>query len=334
MDRGTAVVIGSHGFIGGYVCRRLVDAGWQVVGVDNINVYKPRQYKLFIRHYDIRQQEQLSGLAEFCRMDASQGVEFGRLVAKHNPTVVINLGGTSVADVCKQNIDEAVSSIYLLNATVLQALKDSRTLDRYVYVSSSMVYGDFPHERPDEDAPKAPKDPYGAIKLGGELLVQSFNRQFDLPYVIVRPSAVYGPLDSNMRVTGIFMNNAQAGRPLRVNNAEEQLDFTFVEDTADGILLAATRPEALNEAFNITRGEGRTIADLAREIQRHFPGVPIQFGADAEHMQGLVRPNRGALNIDKARRLLGYDPKHSLADGIAKYAEAWRKIYGPAGTPV
>lgn len=334
MNKRVALVIGSHGFIGGYVCQRLTHADWQVIGVDNINVYKPRQYRLFIRHYDIRQQQQIDKLSEFYRMDAAQGIEFNRLIAKHRPSVVINLGGTSVADVCKQNIDEAVSSIYLLNASVLQALKEYDGLDRYVYTSSSMVYGDFQTERPNEDAPKQPKDPYGAIKLGGELLVQSFHRQFDLPYVIIRPSAVYGPLDSNMRVTGIFMQNAHLGRPLRVNDPTEQLDFTYVEDTADGIVLASTRREALNETFNITRGEGHTIAELAQEVQRHFPGVPIQVGAEAEHMQGLVRPNRGALNIDKARRLLGYCPKHSLAEGIAKYAAAWRAIYGAPGTPL
>ena len=155
-----------------------------------------------------------------------------------SPASWINLGGTPVADVCKVNIDEAVSSIYLLNCNILQALKEYDALDRYVYASSSMAYGDFPSEPPDEDSPKRPKDPYGAIKLGGEALVESFHRQFDLPFVIIRPSAVYGPLDSNMRVTGIFMLNAHLGKPLRVNNRSEQLDFTYVEDTADGIVRA------------------------------------------------------------------------------------------------
>jgi nucleoside-diphosphate-sugar epimerase len=329
-----ALVIGSSGFIGGYVCERLVAEGWEVVGVDNINLYKPNQWKMFMRHFEIRQDRQLKGLSAFYRMDAAQGAEVAQVIQKHKPNVVINLGGTSVADVCKVNIDEAVSSIYMLNCNLLQALKHNDTLDRYVYASSSMTYGDFPAQPPDEDAPKLPKDPYGAIKLGGEYLIQSFNRQFDLPYVVVRPSAVYGPLDSNMRVTGIFMLNAHLGKPLRVNDPHEQLDFTYVEDTADGFVRAATRQEALNETFNITRGESRTIDELAREVQKQFPKVEIQYGAPPEHMQGLVRPNRGALNIDKARRLLGFDPKVSLPEGIAKYAREWKAIYGEPGSPL
>ena len=304
-----ALVIGSHGFIGGYVCHRLISDGWEVVGVDNVNLYKPQQWKMFMRHYEIRQETQLKGLSAFYRMDAAQGGEIAKVIAKHKPNVVINLGGTSVADVCKVNIDEAVSSIYLLNCNILQALKEHDALDRYVYASSSMTYGDFPPQAPDEEAPKRPKDPYGAIKLGGEYLIQSFHRQFNIPYVVIRPSAVYGPLDSNMRVTGIFMMNAHLGKPLRVNDPTEQLDFTYVEDTADGIVRASTRSEAINEIFNITRGESRTIDELAREVQKYFPGTEIQYGASAEHMQGLVRPNRGALNIEKACRLLGFAPK-------------------------
>lgn len=329
-----ALVIGSSGFIGGYVCERLVAEGWEVIGVDNINLYKPNQWKMFMRHFEIRQSRQLKGLSAFYRMDAAQGAEIVKIIQKHKPNVVINLGGTSVADVCKVNIDEAVSSIYMLNCNLLQGLKEYDGLDRYVYASSSMTYGDFPPEPPDEEAPKRPKDPYGAIKLGGEYLIQSFNRQFDLPYVIIRPSAVYGPLDSNMRVTGIFMLNAHLGKPLRVNDPHEQLDFTYVDDTADGIVRAATRPEALNETFNITRGESRTIDELAIAVQQQFPKVEIQYGAPPEHMQGLVRPNRGALNIEKARRLLGFNPKVSLPQGIEMYAREWRAIYGDPGTPL
>ena len=329
-----ALVIGSTGFIGGYVCERLVNEGWEVIGVDNVNLYKPQQWKMFIRHLEIRQNRQLKGLSAFYRMDAAQGGEIAKVIQKHKPNVVLNLGGTSVADVCKTNIDEAVSSIYLLNCNLLQALKEHDALDRYVYASSSMTYGDFPAEAPDEEAPKRPKDPYGAIKLGGEYLIQSFNRQFDVPYVVVRPSAVYGPLDSNMRVTGIFMLNAHLGKPLRVNDPGEQLDFTYVEDTADGFVRACTKKEAINETFNITRGESRTIGELALEVQKQFPGTEIQYGASAEHMQGLVRPNRGALNIEKARRLLGFNPKVSLPEGIERYAAGWREIYGSAGTPL
>jgi nucleoside-diphosphate-sugar epimerase len=328
------LVIGSHGFIGSYVCKLLIDSGWEVIGVDNINMYKPEQYQLFLRHYEIRQKTQLYGLSVFYRVDATHGAEVTRIVRKHRPEVVINLAGTPVADVCKKNTEEAVQSIYKLNANLLEAIKEDDNLQRYVFISSSMVYGDFQCDRPDEDAPKNPKDPYGAIKLGAELLIESFQRQFGVPYVVVRPSAVYGPLDSNMRVTGIFLLNAHRGKPIRVNDVNERLDFTYVEDTAEGIYLAATHGRGLNEVFNITRGEGRTIRELAGEIKKYYPSVEIIENVAPEHMEGLVRPVRGTLNIDKARRLLGYAPKYSLEAGIEKYVREWKKIYGDSAGAV
>ena len=267
-------------------------------------------------------------------MDASQGAEVASVIAKQSPRSYLTSAARRSPTSARSTSTKRSHSIYLLNSNLLQSLKQHDALERYVYVSSSMVYGDFPPEPPDEDAPKRPKDPYGAIKLGGEALVQSFHRQFDLPFVIIRPSAVYGPLDSNMRVTGIFMLNAHLGKPLRVNDRSEQLDFTYVEDTADGIVRACTRKEALTETFNITRGEGRTIDELAIEIQKQFPAIEIQYGAPPEHMQGLVRPNRGALNIEKARRLLEFNPKVSLPEGIERYARQWRAIFGAPGTPL
>lgn len=324
----TIVIIGSQGFIGGYVSSLFLKSGWDVVGVDNVNMYKPNNYDLFLRHYELRQKQQLASLTAFYRCDASHGGEVARIVRKYKPEIVINLAGTPVADVCKKNTEEAVHSIYNLNANVLEAVKEHDGLKRFVFISSSMVYGDFQQDKPDEDTPKNPKDPYGAIKLGAELMVQSFSRQFGLPYAIVRPSAVYGPLDSNMRVTGIFLLNAHRNKPLRIDDVSEKLDFTYIEDTAQGIYLAATHRNAANQIFNITRGESRTILELAEEIKKHYPMAEIRERAHSEHMEGLIRPVRGALSIDKARRLLGYSPKYSLEEGIALYAREWKKIYG------
>ena len=273
----TILVVGSHGFIGGYVCNLLIKAGWDVIGIDSINMYKPQNWQLFLKHFEIRQKTLLTGLKSFHRMDASSPVEISKIISEHKPNIVLNLGGTPLADVCKQNIHEAVSSIYLLNATLLQALKSSDSLDRYIYASSSMVFGDFPSFSPDENFSKNPMDPYGAIKLGGEHLIQSFHSQFDLPYTVIRPSAVYGPLDSNARVTGIFMKNAHLGQSLNVNDSFEQLDFTYVEDLAMGIFLACEKKEATNQVFNMTRGDARTIKDLAIEIQKHFPAIEVKY---------------------------------------------------------
>lgn len=323
----TAVVVGSHGFIGAYVCRNLINLGWKVIGIDSLSMYKPENWQMHQKHFHTRQTELLPQLAEFYRVDASQAVEVIEILEQHKPQIVINVGGSSVADQCKKNIGEAVNSIYLLNANLLQCLKNLDSLNRYTYISSSMVYGDFDTKEPSEDSPKKPKDPYGAIKLGGEYLVESFNRQFDLPYTILRPSAVYGPLDSNLRVTGIFISNAFKGKPLQVNNPEECLDFTFVEDAAEGIVKASLHDNGKNQTFNMTRGAARTIHEFALEINKHVPNSEIVVGQKDEHMPGLVRPKRGTLSMNKSISLLGFQPKIDIEEGVERYVESWRRIH-------
>lgn len=327
---GTILIVGSAGFIGGYVSRKLCDLGWEVIGVDNMTVYKPNEYDLYSKHYSIRSATQLNDLAASYRIDASQSPELAELLQRHKPNVVLNIGGSSVADVAKNNITEAVTSIYGLNANILQNIRDLHFVQRYVYISSSMVYGDFTADPQPEDAAKQPKDPYGATKLGAEHLIRSFHEQFGTQYTIVRPSAVYGPLDSNMRVTGIFIRNASLGKPLRVNDVTEALDFTYVEDTADGIVRACTHPAAANESFNITRGDAQTIERFAIEVGKHYPEIGVIYGADAEHMAGLDRPKRGSLDINKAKALIGYEPRYSIDEGVAKYVAAWREFFGDA----
>ncbi len=106
-----ALVIGSHGFIGGYLCAYLNTMGWRVTGIDKISMYKPKAYELFLRHYDIRQKTQLKHLQDFYQLDCCHAAEVSRIIQKVQPDVIINLASVSVADVCKKNTEEAVRSI-------------------------------------------------------------------------------------------------------------------------------------------------------------------------------------------------------------------------------
>jgi UDP-glucose 4-epimerase len=101
-----------------------------------------------------------------------------------------------------------------------------------------MVYGDFKDDVT-EDAECQPQGQYGILKLAGEWFVKDYARRTNLAYTIIRPSAVYGPLDVEDRVISKFILNAMRGIPLKVNGAGETLDFTYVDDAADGIVAAA-----------------------------------------------------------------------------------------------
>jgi nucleoside-diphosphate-sugar epimerase len=186
---------------------------------------------------------------------------------------------------------------------------------RVVFASSSFVYGDFRYEPADEEHPTEPVDVYGGTKLAGEALVKGFSRRFGAEYVIARLSAVYGATDANRRVSQVFVERALLGEPLTLDSGgASRIDFTYCNDVAAGMAAAALDEAAANQVFNITRGEGRSILELAEIIRALVPGTAIEESGPSE-----PRPERGALGIERARRLIGYEPRFSLEEGLERY---------------
>jgi len=186
-------------------------------------------------------------------------------------------------------------------------------VERFVYISSSMVYGNF-EDQVLEDAECNPQGQYGIMKLAGEWLVKDYARRCGFEYVIIRPSAVYGPLDVEDRVVAKFMLSAMRGETLKVNGAGETLDFTYVDDAADGIVSAATRIMSRNNTYNITKSHSVSLLEAAEMIVEIVGSGQIEVrDKDADF------PSRGALNIDRARTILGYDPKVDVREGFENY---------------
>jgi nucleoside-diphosphate-sugar epimerase len=150
----------------------------------------------------------------------------------------------------------------------------------------------------------------------GEKLVEDYSRQCAFDYTIIRPSAVYGEWDVEDRVVSKFMTTAMRGETLKVKGAEEVLDFTYVEDTAQGIVLAATKDVANGKVYNITRSDEKqyTLKDAA-ELAIKIAGKGSLELTDRD----LSFPKRGRLSIMKAQRDLGYDPKVNVEEGFQRY---------------
>ena len=182
-----------------------------------------------------------------------------------------------------------------------------------------MVYGDFVDDT-DENANCYPIGQYGILKLTGENLVKDYHRRGIFDYVVIRPSAVYGPLDVTDRVLSKFVISAMHNNTLRVNGAGEKLDFTYIDDTSDGIVLACLNEVANNKTYNITRSESVTLLDAAKLIVKTVGSGSIEI-CDRD----INFPSRGSLNIDKARNELNFDPKISLVEGIQKYYDFIKK---------
>lgn len=322
----TYFITGGEGFIGYHICKELLNDNEDnlVITYDAQKHYIPLDKSKWPLYQIYRVKSLQNERLIRVRGDVTDRGLLKEQIEKYQPDVIIHLAALPIANVCNKYPEEARRNILEATLTLLDTLREATfEFDRIIYTSSSMVYGDFKRDENGNIIPAKeeqecnPLGVYGAMKLSGEYLVKAYHKRFGFPYVIIRPSAVYGPTDCNRRVTEIFVENALHGKPLYLDNGGyHQLDFTYVEDLAKGFILAAKSKNALNQTFNMTRGEGRSIRELAEIIAELIPGTEIR-----EREIEVYRPNRGALDISKAKKLLGYNPRYSLEEGIEKYIE-------------
>ena len=304
------LVTGGLGLIGHNVVQRLEAQGHNVVITDTRTNYGiiPQA------EIDYLMSERLKKISgnNIYHIDITDADNVDWLVNKHQPEVIIHMASFPRQKVVNANPawGSRVMSEGLIN--ICESAK-KHCVGRVVYISSSMVYGDF-DDQVEEDYNCQPIGQYGILKLTGEDIVKDYHRRGAFDYAIIRPSAVYGPLDVEDRVVAKFMLAAMRGSVLRVNGAGETLDFTYVDDAADGIVAAATLEHARNDTYNITKSHSVSLLEAAEMIVKIVGQGTIECrDKDADF------PSRGALNITKARTVLGYDPQVDVEEGFQNY---------------
>ena len=304
------LVTGGMGLIGHNVVERLEAKDHEVVIVDIMTNYgivpqAELEFLLDERRKKIQTQD-------VYRTDISDAEAFDRAVENHKPDVIIHMASFPRQKVVNANPAWGARVMIEGLINVCESAKKHQ-VERVVYISSSMVYGDF-EDQVLEDHDCKPIGQYGIMKLTGEDLVKDYHRRGCFDYCVVRPSAVYGPLDVEDRVVAKFMLAAMRGQPLQVNGAEETLDFTYVDDAADGIVATATRIMSANKTFNIARSHSVTLLEAAQLVLRIVGRGTIKTrDKDADF------PSRGTLCIDRAKTILGYDPKVNVEEGFENY---------------
>jgi nucleoside-diphosphate-sugar epimerase len=309
------LVTGGMGFIGHNIVEKLISQGHTVRVIDNKTDYGIIPFDE-LNYVMIERRKKLPNELIIHQVDIeSTAVKF--VFEQFLPEVVVHLASFPRQKVVNANpqLGSRVMSEGLLN---LLELSTKHQVQKFVYISSSMVYGDF-KDQVKEDAECNPQGQYGILKLAGEWLVKDYSRRTGLSYVIIRPSAVYGPYDVEDRVISKFLLTAMRGGEIQVNGAGESLDFTYVEDTAAGIVAAALSERASGGTYNITRGVGRTLLEAA-ELAIKIVGK----GTIKVNNRDLNFPSRGALNINAAQRDLNYAPKFDIEQGFRLYHE-WLK---------
>ena len=318
-------ISGGSGFIGSYLARILADRGYELLLFDAyLNYISP-----FISNYQHFLKERMQDLLERKNVRLERGdirvqKRVHQVMAEWKPDAVVHLAAIPSAKEATLYPTEALQINVDGTLSLLEGLKACGTVKRFIFTSSSFVYGHFKKDIADEEHPTDPIDVYGGTKLTGEILTKSYAKGHGFEYVIVRPSAVYGFGDCNRRVTQIMLENAQRGKPLVLHDGgRSKIDFTCVTDVADGFARCLETPTAANETFNITRGNARSIKEYADVVKQHFPNVKLE-----DHPPDAMRPERGTLSIAKARKLLGYDPQIDIEQGVAEYVKMLKE-HGP-----
>ena len=306
------LVTGGLGLIGHHVVSKLESLGHDVVITDTRTTYGiiPQD------EIDYLMSERLGKIMsdQIYNIDISNADSIDWLIQKHQPELIIHMASFPRQKVVNANPAMGARTMMEGLMNLCESAKSNK-VRKFLYISSSMVYGDFTDDVT-EDYNCKPQGQYGIMKLSGEHIVKDYSRRNCFNHTIIRPSAVYGPLDVEDRVIAKFMLTAMRGGTLKVNGASETLDFTYVEDAADGIVAAALSNNTNNKTYNITKSHSRSLLDAANLAVKIVGKGSIEVkDKDADF------PSRGALNIDAARRDFGYDPKVDVEEGFQKYYE-------------
>lgn len=323
-------LIGGAGFIGHNLALELVRRGAHVEVVDGLQVNNlvqlsaekldPVNRAMYMRMLTERLDMLRAADIALHPQDARDYAALTRILSDIKPDVIVHLAAVSHAG--RSNKDPYSTFDHSLR-TLENALDFARgRVEHFVFLSSSMVYGNFKNAEVKEEDPLDPIGIYGALKVSGEKMVIAYNQVFDLPYTIIRPSALYGQRCVSRRVGQVFIENALRGLKLRVDgDGEERLDFTYIDDLTSGICLTIEKPEAKNEIFNLTYGASRPIRELVEITKQFFPNVEVE-----RIERDKLMPFRGTLSVDKAKTKLGYAPQNPVDIGFPKYIEWYLKL--------
>lgn len=307
---GTKVVVtGGAGFIGSYVVELILKSGADVVAIDDLSVGTRENLR--------------DAMEQGARLVVGSVLDDDVLDSElaDADLVILMAAGNLRASLSKPLESHQINATGTLK-TCLAGVRNE--VKRLVYVSSSEAYGSGETELMNERHPLLPTTVYGAAKAAGELYAQACQRRYGIPVTVIRPFNSYGPrehaIGDSAEVIPKFASRLLAGKPPVIfGDGSQTRDFTWVEDTAEGIVLAATSEGLNGKAVNIARGENVSIRQIAAHlIEILQPDGSIQPVYD-ESRPGDVMHHHA--DTQRAREVLGHWPAVDIRTGLERYVQ-------------
>jgi nucleoside-diphosphate-sugar epimerase len=313
----THIVTGVAGFIGSNLAQKLLEQGDQVIGIDQFNDYYDPSLKRKNAHI-------LAKYPEFKLIEADiQALDWRQLL--QGVEVLFHQAAqagvrASWGDGFRQYTERNINATQI----ILEAAKETPSLQRMVFASTSSVYGNAETMPTPETLCPQPVSPYGITKLAAERLCWLYHQNFKVPVTALRYFTVYGPRQRPDMAFHKFFKAAIAGEPIGIyGDGLQTRDFTFVSDAVAANLAAAVVPEAVGEVFNIGGGSRVVLMDVLDTMEK------VIGKAILRSHQGLARGDarHTAADVTKARTILGYNPLVSLAEGLAQEWQWIQELY-------
>jgi nucleoside-diphosphate-sugar epimerase len=312
-----SIVTGAAGFIGSHVVEALLNQGETVIGVDQFNDYYAPAMKwsnvdAFADHPNFRLVE-----GDIQTLNWSQLLDGVSVIYHQAAQAGVRASwGESFRHYTERNI----------NATqvMLEAAKDAKSLERFVYASTSSIYGNAETLPTSETIPPQPVSPYGITKLAAERLGGLYHDNFGVPFTSLRYFTVYGPRQRPDMGFHKFFKAAIEGTAIPIyGDGQQTRDFTYISDIVNANLLAAKAPGAIGEIINIGGGSRVVLADVL-DMMEAIVGFPIKRN-HIEKARGDARHT--AADVSKARGILGYEPQVTLREGLTHEWEWIQQLY-------
>ncbi|MBD5097508.1 MAG: SDR family NAD(P)-dependent oxidoreductase [Lachnospiraceae bacterium] len=324
MNKKIIMVTGSAGFIGYHLSKKLLDEGFAVVGIDNLNDYYDVQLKLD-RLEQLKQYEDF----DFVKIDISDKASLEKVFADVRPQIVVNLAAQAGVRYSITNPDAYINSNLVGFFNILECCRYNM-VEHLVYASSSSVYGSnkkVPYSV--EDRVDNPVSLYAATKKSNELMAHAYSKLYGIPATGLRFFTVYGPFGRPDMAYFSFTNKILAGETIKIfNNGDLYRDFTYIDDIIQGMMRIIPKPPMENEdgirykVYNIGNNKPENLLHFVEILEKC-----LGTKADKEFLpmqQGDVYQTFA--DVSDLERDFGFKPDTSLEDGLARFVE-WYNQY-------